>query len=116
MDKIFHKKPTAPAVVASGGQGAPVSAPPAAQTVDVSQVLSGLAAQNGQKLNWQTSIVDLLKLLNLDSSITARKELAKELNYTGDMNDSAAMNIWLQKQVMTKLAQNGGKVPDELKN
>ena len=75
-----------------------------------------MAAKSGQKLDYRRSIVDLLKLLDLDSSLTARKELAKELNYTGDMNDSAAMNIWLHKQVMRKLAENGGKVPDDLKD
>ena len=83
--------------------------------VDVAAVLDGLAKQNKQKLHWRTSIVDLMKLLDLDSSLTARKELAKELGYAGDMDDSAAMNIWLHKQVMTKLAASGGKVPDDLK-
>ncbi|MFM7779926.1 MAG: DUF3597 domain-containing protein, partial [Alphaproteobacteria bacterium] len=68
----------------------------------------------GQKLNWRTSIVDLMKLLNLDSSLGARKELATELGYTGDMNDSATMNIWLHKQVMKKVAENGGTVPADL--
>jgi hypothetical protein len=67
------------------------------------------------KLDWRRSIVDLMKLLNLDSSLAARKELAGELHYTGDTNDSATMNIWLHKQVMQKLADNGGKVPDELR-
>jgi hypothetical protein len=86
------------------------------QEVDVEQVLSGMQAQSGQQLNWRTSIVDLLKLLNLDSSLQARKELAAELHYTGDTNDSASMNIWLHKQVMNKLAQNGGKVPADLKD
>lgn len=85
-------------------------------TVDVEAVLNGLAAQNKQKLNWRTSIVDLMKLLDLDSSFSARKELAQELGYGGDMGDSASMNIWLHKQVMTKLAENGGKVPDDLKD
>ena len=66
-------------------------------------------------MNWRTSIVDLLKLLDLDSSLAARKELAQELHYTGDTGDSAAMNIWLHKQVMHKLEENGGKVPAELK-
>jgi len=74
-----------------------------------------LAGQNKEKLDWRSSIVDLMKLLDLDSSLSARKELAKELNYTGDMNDSARMNVWLHKQVMIKLAENGGKVPDSLK-
>ena len=79
-------------------------------------VLTDLASKNPQRLNWRTSIVDLMKLLDLDSSITARKELAQELHYSGDMNDSASMNIWLHKQVMQKLADNGGKVPDDLKS
>jgi len=73
------------------------------------------AAQNKQKLDWRHSIVDLMKLLDLDSGLAARKELATELHYTGDMNDSAAMNMWLHKQVMRKLADNGGKVTDDLK-
>jgi len=85
------------------------------EQVDVSAILDDLAAQNSQKLNWKTSIVDLLKLLDLDSSLTARKTLAQELGYSGDTSDSASMNIWLHKQVMNKLAENGGKVPDELK-
>ncbi|MEZ5788798.1 MAG: DUF3597 domain-containing protein [Xanthobacteraceae bacterium] len=84
--------------------------------VDVSAVLTKLASENKEKLDWRHSIVDLMKLLNLDSSLSARKELAKELNYSGDMNDSASMNMWLHKQVMQKLAENGGKVPEELKS
>lgn len=86
------------------------------EQVDVEQLLNGMAQKNPQKLNWRTSIVDLLKLLDLDSSLAARKELAQELNYTGDMNDSASMNIWLHRQVMNKLAANGGKVPADLKD
>lgn len=86
------------------------------QVVDVEGVLTSLASKNPQQLNWRTSIVDLMKLLDLDSSLNARKELAGELHYSGDMNDSALMNIWLHKQVMQKLAENGGKVPDELKS
>jgi hypothetical protein len=82
----------------------------------VEAVLTDLAAKNPQQLNWRTSIVDLMKLLDLESSLGARKELAQELHYSGDMNDSAAMNIWLHKQVMQKLADNGGKVPDDLKS
>lgn len=85
------------------------------QNVDVAAVLNEMASKSGQKLDWRHSIVDLMKLLNIDSSLSARKELAGELNYSGDMNDSAAMNIWLHKQVMAKLAANGGKVPDDLK-
>ena len=77
--------------------------------------MDNLAVQSAQKLDWRNSIVDLMKLVNLDSSLTARKELAQELNYTGDMNDSASMNIWLHRQVMVKLADNGGKIPDELR-
>lgn len=84
--------------------------------VDVEVILNEKAANNPQKLNWRTSIVDLMKLLDMDSSLAARKELAGELLYQGDTNDSAAMNIWLHKQVMLKVAENGGKVPDELKN
>ena len=98
---------------AGGSAAAPAGAPPMSQ-VDVEAVLTGLAAKNKEKLDWRKSIVDLMKLLQLDSSFTARKALAKELGYTGDTNDSASMNIWLHKQVMTKLAENGGKVPADL--
>ena len=84
-------------------------------TVDVEAVLIGLSSKAGDSLDWRRSIVDLMKLLNLESSLAARKELAKELKYAGDMNDSAAMNIWLHKQVMQKLAANGGKVPADLR-
>jgi len=105
---------SAPAPQGTAASPAP-SATPMSQ-VDVEAVLTGLAAKKGQKLDWRKSIVDLMKLLDLDSSLEARKELAKELNYTGDTSDSAAMNIWLHKQVMAKLAASGGKVPDDLKN
>jgi hypothetical protein len=104
---------------AAAPTSAPASAMPAAQPmsdVDVAAVLSGLAASNKEKLDWKKSIVDLMKLLGLDSSLTARKALATELGYKGDMNDSASMNIWLHKQVMTKLAANGGKVPADLQD
>jgi hypothetical protein len=103
--------PTSPS--SGGATGAPAVAPQSA--VDVEAALTKLAAQNKEKLDWRRSIVDLMKLLKLDSSLAARKELAKELHYTGDTNDSAAMNVWLHKQVMIKLAENGGKVPDSLK-
>ena len=96
-------------------QGAPSAKPGAQASVDVAAVLDGLAQQKKQKLNWRTSIVDLMKLLDLDSSAATRKHLANELHYQGDMKHSAKMNIWLHKQVMIKLAENGGKVPDELK-
>ena len=99
--------PSATAGAAAGGA--------AMSQVDVEAVLTKLASENKEKLDWRKSIVDIMKLLNLDSSLTARKELAKELGYTGDMNDSASMNIWLHKQVMQKLAANGGKVPADLK-
>jgi len=103
---------------APAADAAPPSAPAAApaEPVDVEAILTALAEQNSEKLNWRTSIVDLMKLLGLDSSLGARKQLAEELDYSGDMNDSASMNIWLHKQVMIKLADNGGKVPDDLKN
>ncbi len=83
--------------------------------VDVAAILSSLAASNGENLDWRHSIVDMMKLLGLDSSLPARRALAQELHYSGDAQDSAAMNIWLHKQVMTKLAENGGKVPDDLR-
>jgi hypothetical protein len=100
---------------ATGGPATASTGPAAGGPVDVEAVLTHLASQNREKLDWRVSIVDLMKLLNLDSSLHARKELAKELHYSGNMNDSASMNIWLHKQVMTKLAENGGKVPDSLK-
>ena len=89
---------------------------PAAAPVDVEAVLQQLAANQKQPLNWRTSIVDLMKLVGLDSSLENRKELARELGYKGDTGDSAAMNIWLHKQVMSQLAAHGGKVPPELKD
>lgn len=82
--------------------------------VDVHAILTGLAVKNPQNLDWQHSIVDLMKLLNIDSSFQHRVDLAKELGYTGNQADSAAMNVWLYSQVMNKLAQSGGKIPDEL--
>lgn len=97
------------------GQPAATQAAAAAAPVDVTAIMDNLAGQSSERLDWRRSIVDLMKLLNLDSSLAARKELAQELSYTGDMNDSASMNVWLHKQVMTKLAENGGKVPDELR-
>lgn len=100
---------------AAGQQPSTPAVQPVSQ-VDVEKILDDLNAKSPQKLNWKTSIVDLMKLLDLDSSLNARKELAKELNYTGDTNDSAAMNVWLHKQVMSKVAANGGKVPADLKD
>ena len=120
MSAIFGTK--ADAAPASGGaapaggssSAAPGAAP--AQTVDVAPILDKAVAAKGEKLEWRTSIVDLMKALDIDSSFAARKELAKELGYTGDSNDSASMNIWLHKQVMTKFAANGGKLPPEIKH
>lgn len=84
------------------------------QPVDVAAILDAAVKASGQKLDWKHSIVDLLKALNIDSSISARKELAHELGYTGDTADSATMNIWLHKAVVKKLSENGGKLPAEL--
>lgn len=99
----------------SGSAPAPAAAP--AATVDVAAIVdAAVAAHKGEKLEWRTSIVDLMKALDVDSSLAARKDLAKELGYTGDMNDSASMNVWLHKQVMSKLAANGGKLPPEIKH
>lgn len=95
----------------TGTQTAPVAS---LTETDVEAVLNGMAAKQSQTLNWKTSIVDLMKLLDIDSSLQSRKELAQELHYSGDMNDSAAMNIWLHKQVMARFAENGGKVPASL--
>ena len=108
--------PAAPGAPSAPGSSPTASGMPAkpGTPVDVDAILTKLAAQNKEKLDWRKSIVDLMKLLNLDSSIAARKELASELHYPGDQHDSAAMNIWLHAQVMQKLADNGGKVPADL--
>ena len=103
-----------PASPANANWGSVPTANQATAPVDVEQVLSGLASRNPQKLNWQSSIVDLMKLLGIDSSLENRKELARELGYTGDTGDSASMNIWLHKRVMQELEKNGGKVPQQL--
>jgi 3-oxoacyl-ACP reductase-like protein len=137
LSNIFHKifpsshpaatSPAQATAPAPAGQPAPQQAPaqqpqasaaaPAAMPeVDVEEILTNMQKQAGQQLNWRTSIVDLLKLLGLDSSLQARKDLAAELHYTGDTNDSATMNVWLHRQVMNKLAANGGKVPADLKD
>lgn len=99
----------APAETQAAATGS--TAAPAAVSVDVDAVLAGLAAKAGQPLNWKESIVDLLKLLGMDSSLEARRQLATELHYSGDQHDSAAMNIWLIKEVRKKLTENGGKLP-----
>ena len=122
MSAIFGTSATA--TPAGGGAAAPASggAAPAGgssaapgQTVDVAPILDKAVAVKKEKLEWRTSIVDLMKALDIDSSLSARKDLAKELGYSGDTNDSASMNIWLHKQVMTKLAANGGKLPADVK-
>ncbi len=136
FDKVFHhNKPqesdasgSEESTTPSGAPAQPTDTPPTSaqptdsqsasvssmSQTDVEAVLNGMLAKQSQKLNWQTSIVDLMKLLDIDSSLQSRKELAQELNYTGDMNDSAVMNIWLHKQVMARFAANGGKVPASL--
>ncbi|HEX2494179.1 MAG TPA: DUF3597 domain-containing protein [Steroidobacter sp.] len=125
-DAIFGNKaaaqPSAPPTQSTTGRtpsatsGTTAASPKPAQAptqpvVDVEAVLEKMAASSGQKLNWRTSIVDLMKLVGMDSSFENRKELARELGYTGDPGDSAAMNIWLHKRVMKELATHGGKVP-----
>jgi hypothetical protein len=123
---IFGKAEAAEAPAATAAPGAspapsaPASKPTAAPStasaspVDVAAVMEAAVKAKGQKLNWRTSIVDTMKALDLDSSLSARKELAKELGYTGDTSDSATMNIWLHKALMKKLSENGGKVPADL--
>lgn len=111
-DAIFGKAAQAAPAPAAAAPAAPV----AAQPVDVEAIMTAAAASVDYETNWRTSIVDLMKLCGLDSSIGNRKELAAELGYTGDTNDSATMNIWLHRQVMNQLAANGGFVPAGLKD
>lgn len=113
MGAIFGTK--AEAAEPAGGAGAPAGGA-SVPMVDVAPILDKAVAAKGEKLEWRTSIVDLMKALDIDSSLSARKELAKELKYDGDTSDSAKMNIWLHKQVMTKLAANGGKLPPDIKH
>ena len=133
LKKIFvhspvAENPNAPSTPASAGgpvkgaaprpniapSGTGTAAPAAGASVDVAAILDKLAAESKEKLDWKHSIVDMMKLVGMDSSLAARKELAKDLNYTGDTNDSATMNMWLHKEVMKKLAENGGRVPADL--
>ena len=129
MNKIFHAagnaeappdayRPPPPGATAApaANPAAPAAAAPAAPQgpVDIAAVLDRMAAENKEKLDWKHSIVDLMKLVGMDSSLAERKELATDLKYTGDMNDSASMNMWLHKEVMRRLAENGGKVPADL--
>ncbi|MBR0664760.1 DUF3597 domain-containing protein [Roseomonas hellenica] len=120
--------PNASSAAAAGATAAPAPIPPidttpvapsaaaaaAGAPIDVEAALVGMAAKDGRNLDWRRSIVDLMKLLGLDSSLAARQTLAKELHYSGNPNDSAGMNLWLHGQVMRKLAENGGKVPSDL--
>ncbi len=123
FDKIFHRADAAQAPSGSAGTAsaggiaagqaadAASASAPAQQPVDVEAVLTAMAEKNPQKLNWRTSIVDLMKLVGMDSTLQERKELATELGYSGATDGSAEMNIWLHKAVMKKMAENGGKVP-----
>lgn len=118
-DAIFGGKaaaaPAQPAPSDSAAPATPAAAPPQEiSAVDVEAILNDLSAKSGQTLNWRTSIVDLMKLLGLDSSLAERKSLAQEFGYTGALDGSAEMNIWLHKAVMRELAANGGKVPADL--
>ena len=118
ISKVFGgKKEAAPASAAPAEVVETVVATETAAVpadFDVNGYLNGLRAESKEKLDWTVSIVDLMKLVGMDSSLTARKELAKELGYSGDTADSAKMNIWLHKQVMQQIAKHGGKLPAEL--
>ncbi len=127
LSDLFHKvfpashpanqvDPAAPQPSAAPGSAAPMASEASHPPVDIDAVLSEMQSKNPQHLNWKTSIVDLMKLVGLDSSLASRKQLAQELHYTGDTNDSASMNVWLHRQVMNKVAANGGKVPADLKD
>ena len=117
MNKIFNRDAVAErpydAKPSTSGGG---TATAVITQVDVTTMLDKLATENKEKLEWRTSIVDLMKLVGIDSSLANRKELATELNYTGDKNDSATMNIWLHGEVMKRIAENGGIVPANLKD
>jgi hypothetical protein len=113
-DRAAGSQPVTPNAAPARPQNPPGSTSPAPASVDVEVILDQLNAKSQQKLNWRTSIVDLMKLVGMDSSIQHRKELAVELGYKGDASDSASMNIWLHREVMKKLAANGGKVPADL--
>ena len=136
MAKIFHHDPAAPAApTAPAASADPVAQAPAADTaadtatataaaapaaalpaVNVEEMLESIASQYGHPVNWRSSIVDLLAILGIDNSLAQRKALATELGYPGDMTDSATMNVWLHREVMRKLAENGGVVPDDLRH
>ncbi|MBY5779451.1 DUF3597 domain-containing protein [Rhizobium leguminosarum] len=103
-----------PAPAAPAPQSKPVPTATGTATVDIVPILDAAAKKSGQKLDWRRSIVDLMKAVGMDASLTERKELAAELGYTGDTNDSAKMNMWLHKALMKRLSENGGKVPADL--
>jgi uncharacterized protein DUF3597 len=115
VSAIFGTKPAATAAQSAGPAGTPATAGAPISRLEVEAMIEKIDAAQDEDLNWQESIVDLMKLLKLDSSLGARKQLAKELGYTGALDGSAEMNIWLHKQVMTKLAESGGHVPASLK-
>lgn len=119
LSRIFKKRDapasapvTPPPVSTPAPTAAPAAAPAAAAPVDVDGILDFMNEQRDQKLNWRTSIVDLMKLTGMDSSLAERKELADELGYTGDKSDTASMNIWLHKQVIQRIKDNGGQIRD----
>lgn len=117
IGKIFgssHAQAAPADAPATETPAAPAAASPAAAAVDIAKVLDDLNETNPETLDWRVSIVDLLKVLGLDSSLAARKQLAAELKFDGDTSDSAAMNIWLHKKVIELVAANGGKVPADL--
>jgi Domain of unknown function (DUF3597) len=118
MSAIFGSASRHAEIAPGLANSAPASSSGGAPTpqVDVEAVMTKLASQNSEKLDWRRSIVDLMKLLDLDSSLGTRKQLAQELHYPGDTSDSSSMNVWLHKQVMQKLAENGGKLPSALKS
>jgi 3-oxoacyl-ACP reductase-like protein len=107
--------PGSPSAGAAAAAGAPAATGKPMSRLELEAMIEKTAAQQREDLNWQESIVDLMKLFKLDSSLGARKQLAKELGYTGVLDGSAEMNIWLHRQVMVKLAESGGKVPEHLK-
>jgi hypothetical protein len=119
VNAIFGSKAAAASPAASGSSAAPAggsAAPAPISRAEVEAIIAKIEADRGVKYNWKQSIVDLMKLLDLDSSLAARKELAQELGYKGALDGSAEMNVWLHKQVMDKVAEGGGKVPDSLKD
>ena len=115
LGKIFKRRETATPTAAPAPTAAPTTTtftPPAAEPVDVDGILDFMNDQRDQKLNWRTSIVDLMKLTGMESTLDERKELAGELGYTGDTSDTAAMNIWLHKQVIARIRADGGQIRD----